>query len=89
MLAGKPVVAFDLDETRYSLDDCGVLVEPNNLERFASAIQDLIDDPPKRRQLGQMARARIRDGLNWSNAAGEMIRAYRYAEARPPRNAVS
>jgi glycosyltransferase involved in cell wall biosynthesis len=89
MLAGKPVVAFDLDETRYSLDGCGVLVEPNNLERFASAIQDLIDDPPKRRQLGQMARARIRDGLNWSNAAGEMIRAYRFAEARPPRNVVS
>jgi hypothetical protein len=35
-----------------------------------------------------MARSRILDGLNWSNAASEMIRAYNYTESRLPRNPV-
>jgi glycosyltransferase involved in cell wall biosynthesis len=88
MLAGKPVVAFDLDETRFTLQDSGLLVSPNRLDHFANAIQKLIEDPPERRRLGEMARSRILDGLNWSNAASEMIRAYNYTESRLPRNPV-
>ena len=78
MLSGKPVIAFDLDETRFTVEKAGVLVEPNNLMHFANAIQELIENPSKRRWLGQMARSRILDGLNWSNASKEMIRAYEY-----------
>jgi glycosyltransferase involved in cell wall biosynthesis len=79
MLSGKPVVAFDLDETRFTVAEAGVLVEPNNLIHFAKAIQELIENPSKRRSLGQMARSRILNGLNWDNASKEMMRAYKYA----------
>ncbi len=83
MLLGKAVVAFDLDETRFTVGKAGVLVEPNNLMHFAGAIQELIENPSKRRSLGQMARSRIVDGLNWGNASKEMIRAYKYMGCGP------
>jgi glycosyltransferase involved in cell wall biosynthesis len=86
MLAGKPVVAFDLEETRFTLQNSGLLVAPNRLDHFAEAIQKLIEDPSEGRRLGELARARILDGLNWSNAAREMIRAYDFAGARLQRN---
>jgi glycosyltransferase involved in cell wall biosynthesis len=80
MLSAKPIVAFDLEETRFSLGNGGVLIEPNNLQGFAEAIQDLIENPSKRRRLGHRARTRIVDGLNWDSASKELIRAYNYAQ---------
>ena len=76
MSAGKALVAFDLDETRYSVGDTAVLVEPGNNYSFAEAVHNLIENPGKRRELGVMAKKRIERELNWQNSSATLYRAY-------------
>ncbi len=60
MLCGKPVVATSVGGVDEQLGDCGVLVEPRNPERLASALLELLDDPHTARQLGASARERAK-----------------------------
>ena len=62
-----PVVAFDLRETRVSAGDAGVYVEPNDVEKYAAAIVELMDDEPRRSRLGKLGRARVEQELAWSH----------------------
>ncbi len=62
-----PVVAFDLRETRVSAGDAGVYVEPNDVEKYAAAIVELMDDEPRRSRLGRLGRARVERELAWSH----------------------
>jgi glycosyltransferase involved in cell wall biosynthesis len=72
MACGKPIVAFDLSETRASVGEAAVLVEPGNLQEFARALLNLIEDRQKRLSLGSMARERIASGLNWESASNTL-----------------
>ena len=83
MAAGKPTVAFDLKETRYSTQDSALLVEQGNVEALAGAILRLIRDPALRQDLGARARARIAKELNWGRSSVELLRAYEYVCPRP------
>jgi len=76
MAAGKPVVAFDLKETRYSTDANAMLVAKSDIEGFARAIKKLIDDPILREKMGRSGLERIRTGLNWENASINLRKAY-------------
>jgi glycosyltransferase involved in cell wall biosynthesis len=59
------VVAFDLRETRTSAGQAAVYVKPNEILDYAEAIVALMDDEPKRTQLGQLGRARVEKELAW------------------------
>jgi glycosyltransferase involved in cell wall biosynthesis len=72
-----PVVAFDLWETRVSAGDAAVYAEPNVVERYAEAIVDLLDDEPRRRRMGAIARARVEDELAWHHQADRYVAVYR------------
>ena len=61
-----PVVAFDLRETRVSCDDAGVYVTPNDEYQYAQAIVALMDDEPKRAELGKLGRERVEQELAWN-----------------------
>lgn len=76
MSAGKPIVAFNLEETRYSVGNSAVLVEPGNNVKFAEAVHHLIENPSERHRLGEMAKARIKTELNWQNSSATLYRAY-------------
>ena len=76
MSAGKPIVAFDLKETRYSTDANAMLVPKNDIKGFAAAIKQLIDDPGLREAIGRSALERIKNELNWENAAISLRNAY-------------
>lgn len=76
MSAGKPIVAFDMDETRYSAQGSAILIEPGNLVAFAQAIKKLANDPDSRIRLGEFGRNRILTTLNWENSSKELLRAY-------------
>jgi glycosyltransferase involved in cell wall biosynthesis len=78
MSAGRPIVAFDLEETRFSADGAAVLVEQGNLRGFSEAIVSLANDVALRERLGEAGRRRIEADLNWDNASKELIAAYRY-----------
>jgi glycosyltransferase involved in cell wall biosynthesis len=60
-----PVVAFDLKETRVSAGDAARYVEPNNVEKYARAIVELLDDEERRRWMGRLGRDRVERVLAW------------------------
>lgn len=76
MAAGIPTVAFDLKETRFSAGDSALLVPPGDIEGFAGAIKKLLADAELRKELGRKGAERIRNDLNWDNAANNLERAY-------------
>lgn len=60
MAAGLPVLATAVGDTpRILASGTGVLVEPNNPQGLAEGIIQLLEDPVKRRRLGEAARMRI------------------------------
>ncbi len=77
MAVSKPIVAFDLKESRYSADGCAILVRPGDIEGFALAIKNLLDDDLLRHRLGKAGFTRIQNELNWSNASIDLIEAYK------------
>jgi glycosyltransferase involved in cell wall biosynthesis len=80
MAAAKPIVAFDLKETRYSAGDTAILVEPGNTAAFAHAIYTLIHDPGLRKEIGRAGCTRIRRFLNWDRATANLLKAYESLE---------
>jgi glycosyltransferase involved in cell wall biosynthesis len=81
MALGKPIVAFDLKETRFSASKAAVYVEPNNEEAFAKAICELMDDPARRREMGEFGIRRVDTDLKWDVVSTELLRAYETLQA--------
>src|ERR1700752_1645174 len=59
MAMGRPVVSFDLVETRVSADAPAVYVTDNDERAFAKGIDALLRDPDRRRQMGEVGRRRV------------------------------
>jgi len=76
MALGKPVVSFDLKETRYSAQDAAVYVPPNNVPAFAEAVAQLMDDPLKREAMGRHGLKRVHEALAWNYSAENLVRNY-------------
>jgi glycosyltransferase involved in cell wall biosynthesis len=72
-----PVVAFDLRETRVSAADAAVYVRPNDVDEYAAAIVDLMDDEPRRSRLGKLGRDRVEQELAWSHQERAYLGVYR------------
>ena len=77
MAAGKPVVAFDLTETRFSTSALARLVPPGDVEAFARAVKSLIDDEEMRKALGKKASERVVNELNWGSSSLNLHTAYK------------
>lgn len=77
MALGKPVVAFDLPEHRVTAQDAAVYACPNDELDFARQIAALMDDPARRKTMGQIGRERIENGLAWPYQAKRLLNAYR------------
>jgi glycosyltransferase involved in cell wall biosynthesis len=76
MAYGKPIVTFDLKETRYSAQNAAIYVEPDNERSFAFAIAQLMDDPVLREQMGGLGRTRVEETLQWSRVGRNLLAAY-------------
>src|SRR6184192_1283443 len=59
MSSGAAIVATDVGGVREALGDCGLLVPARTQQAMAEAICFLLSSPTTRKQLGQMARARV------------------------------
>ena len=77
MSAGKPIVAFDLKETRYSTGGNAILIKDGDIVDFARAIQKLILDSDLRKELGSAGKKRILEKLNWESASLNLEKAYK------------
>jgi glycosyltransferase involved in cell wall biosynthesis len=76
MALGKPIVQFDLTEGRFSAQDASVYAERNDAVDMAKKIVELIDDPEKRRAMGDFGRNRVVNELDWNYAAPKLLAAY-------------
>jgi glycosyltransferase involved in cell wall biosynthesis len=66
MAFGLPVVTFDLIEARVSAEDAAVYVPADDIVAFATTIGELLDDPERRRRMGEAGRLRAETVLDWS-----------------------
>ena len=71
-----PVVAFDLRETRVSAGGAAVYAEPNRVDEYARAIVELLDDGPRRKEMGELGRLRIERELAWLHQAPVYVSVY-------------
>jgi glycosyltransferase involved in cell wall biosynthesis/SAM-dependent methyltransferase len=76
MAMGKPVVAFDLTETRFSARDAALYATPNLVEDLADKIGVLLSDEELRIKLGAVGRKRIEEELSWDQTKQNLLLAY-------------
>lgn len=76
MAYAKPIVSFDLPETRFSAMDAGLFVPCNDELAFAVAIATLMDDRGRRESMGRFGRARVEKELQWAVVSKNLIEAY-------------
>ena len=76
MALGKPIVAYELPETRHTAQDAAVYIKPGDTQAFGRAILTLLDDLPLRQRMGGIGQKRIMESLSWEHQQGELLRAY-------------
>ena len=76
MALGKPTVAFDLIETRFSAQDAAIYVRPNNEVEFAERVSWLLDNPSEGKKMGNIGRHRVASALAWEYSVPALLRAY-------------
>jgi glycosyltransferase involved in cell wall biosynthesis len=89
MAMGKPVVAFDLAETRFSAQEAALYAVPNRVEDFANKIEMLLDNEELRSEMGALGRKRIEEVLNWDYSKKNLFLAYETLSQAKSRSLVS
>ena len=82
MAVGRPVVAFDLTETRRTAGDAAIYAERDDAQAFAEAIDALLSDPERRARMGRMGKQRAQSDLGWNHSEPALIQAYARALER-------
>jgi glycosyltransferase involved in cell wall biosynthesis len=77
MLAGKPIVAFELPETCASADGAALFAKPNDEEDFAAKLVTLMDNPEMCKRMGDAGRKRVCDRLAWEHQVPAFLSVYR------------
>jgi glycosyltransferase involved in cell wall biosynthesis len=89
MLAGKPIVAFDLPENRVSAEGAALYATPNNHREFAAKLAELMDDKALRHSTGELGRRRIKTTLAWQHSIACLLAAYDVVSKTQDRRALS
>lgn len=76
MALGLPVVAFDLDEHRFTAQDAAIYAQSNEERDFSDCLSRLIDSPEHRQKMITFGQSRIRDDLMWSTQEEKLLSVY-------------
>jgi glycosyltransferase involved in cell wall biosynthesis len=76
MALGKPIVQFDLAEGRFSAQAASLYAKRNDALDMAEKILALLDDPAKRREMGEFGRRRVVEELEWRHELPKLLAAY-------------
>ena len=76
MALGKPLVQFDLTEGRYSAQEASLYAKRNDAEDMAKKILELLDNPEKRKQMGEYGRNRVINELSWEHTSKALLEGY-------------
>ena len=81
MVFGNPIIQFETTEGKVTSGDAAVYLKENDEFEFAEAIINLLNDPKKRKLMGEIAKKRIKEELNWNKQKINLKNAYKYLEA--------
>ena len=76
MVAGLPIVAFDLAETRVSAQGAALYAQPNEIADFARQLELLLNCEKLRRAMGAVGRKRAMEILSWEQSSKHLLAAY-------------
>ena len=76
MAAGKPIVASDLPEHKFTAREAAIYARPNDEMDLARKIITLMDDPVRRAAMSQKGLDRINTELSWPYQAKKLLQAY-------------
>jgi glycosyltransferase involved in cell wall biosynthesis len=84
MAMARPIVSFDLAESRVGAGDAALFAAPGDFAGFADLLSRLLDDPEQRRTLGDAGRRRAEEVLAWEHQERALLGAYERALAMGP-----
>lgn len=76
MAMGRPIVSFDLVESRVSAGDAALYAPGNDELAFAKAIDVLLSDSEARARMGQLGRRRVERDLSWAVSRRNLVGFY-------------
>ena len=83
MALGKPIVQFDLTEGKYSAQEASLYAKPNDAEDMAKKVVELLENPERRKQMGEYGRNRVINELSWEHTSKALLEGYdRYFKSR-------
>lgn len=77
MALAKPIVAFDLLETRFSAGDAALYATPNDPVDFGERIVELLGAEGRRAVMGESGRQRFKTALAWEHQRPALLALYR------------
>ncbi len=90
MAAARPIVTFDLVESRVSAREAALYATPNEVPDLAEKIVALLDDANARERMGKFGRYRIENELAWEHQSKNLLAAYASVLSTPEtRNDIS
>jgi glycosyltransferase involved in cell wall biosynthesis len=79
MAMSRPIVSYDLVESRIGAGEAAVFAAPDDFSGFAQLVSDLLDDPQRRMKMGAAGRRRAEDYLAWEHQERSLLAAYSMA----------
>ena len=78
MACGKPVVASNFPEIRKVVKeaDCGILVDPTDVDEIADAILYLLEHPEEAKRMGENGRRAVEEKYNWDKMEEKLLELY-------------
>jgi len=77
MAMGKPIVAYDFKETKYTAEDAAVYVSHGDVKGYAQAILSLLENENKRKRMGKIGFKRVKELVGWENQKRILLDTYR------------
>jgi glycosyltransferase involved in cell wall biosynthesis len=79
MAMSRPIVSYDLAESRIAAADAAVYAPADDVGAFARLIDALLDDPDRRSAMGAVGRERVEQTLAWEHQERSLLAAYERA----------
>ena len=83
MAMGRPLVSFELTEARVSAGGAAVYAPANDEQAFADLVDELLNDPARRAEMGKIGRERVERDLSWEVSRANLLALYATLTGRP------
>ena len=79
MAIGLPVITsnFKLYKDIIDANNCGICVDPENPNEIAKAIEYILTNPEKAKEMGQNGSRLVKEKYNWENEESKLINIYK------------